>query len=67
MERYSYFVIKSSSNVVGGFYYSLSAENLSLIRLFVDPNFQRQGFGGNALNFLINQVRTGMYIELETP
>ncbi|EGQ8075498.1 GNAT family N-acetyltransferase [Vibrio vulnificus] len=67
LERYSYFVIKSSSNVVGGFYYSLSEENLSLIRLFVDPNFQRQGLGENALNFLINQVRTGMYIELETP
>ncbi|EHK2775714.1 GNAT family N-acetyltransferase, partial [Vibrio vulnificus] len=45
LERYSYFVIKSSSNVVGGFYYSLSEENLSLIRLFVDPNFQRQGLG----------------------
>ncbi|ELV8679899.1 GNAT family N-acetyltransferase [Vibrio vulnificus] len=67
LERHSYFVIKSSSNVVGGFYYSVSEGNLSLIRLFVDPNFQRQGLGGNALNFLINQVRTGMYIELETP
>ncbi|RBM26331.1 GNAT family N-acetyltransferase [Vibrio tarriae] len=67
LERYSYFVIKSSSKVVGGFYYSVSGGNLNLIRLFVDPNFQRQGLGGNVLNFLISQVRTGMNIELETP
>ncbi|MEN2268975.1 GNAT family N-acetyltransferase [Vibrio diabolicus] len=67
LESYFYFVIKRSKEVVGGFYFSVDEERLNLIRLFVEPSYQRQGLGKMVLDYLVRQVSHGMYIELETP
>ncbi|MEI8597928.1 GNAT family N-acetyltransferase [Vibrio sp. M60_M31a] len=60
-------MIKRSKEVVGGFYFSVDEERLNLIRLFVEPSYQRQGLGKMVLDYVVRQVSHGMYIELETP
>ena len=67
LESYFYFVIQRSKEVVGGFYYLIDEERLNLIRLFVEPNYQRQGLGKMVLDYLVMQASHGMHIELETP
>ncbi|MGL0953369.1 GNAT family N-acetyltransferase, partial [Vibrio vulnificus] len=67
MKRYSYYVIKHKSDVVGGFYFSVEQDSLKLLRLFVAPTHQGLGIGTFALDFLLEIARPGTVIELETP
>ncbi|MFW8651400.1 GNAT family N-acetyltransferase [Vibrio diabolicus] len=67
LDNYFYFVIKGAEEVVGGFYYSVDEERLQLIRLYVEPTYQRQGLGKMVLDYLVRQISSGLHIELETP
>ena len=67
LDNYFYFVIKGSTETVGGFYFSVDEKSLNLIRLFVEPSKQNQGLGKLVLDFLANQMSKNMSIELETP
>ncbi|MGI9950720.1 GNAT family N-acetyltransferase, partial [Vibrio hyugaensis] len=67
MKRYSYYVIKHQSDVVGGFYFSVEQDSLKLLRLYIAPTHQGLGIGTFALDFLLEIARPGTVIELETP
>ncbi|EIZ1335989.1 GNAT family N-acetyltransferase [Vibrio diabolicus] len=67
IKRYSYYVIKHKSTVVGGFYFSVEHDSLRLLRLYIAPTHQGLGIGTFALDFLLEIARSGTVIELETP
>ncbi|WP_447065998.1 GNAT family N-acetyltransferase [Vibrio alginolyticus] len=67
IKRYSYYVIKHKSTVVGGFYFLVDDDSLSLLRLYIAPTHQGLGIGTFTLDFLLEIARSGTVIELETP
>ena len=67
LNRYSYYAIKYSDEIIGGFYFELDSSRLHLIRLFVDPPYQGSGTGKAALRFLSEVIGNTGVIELETP
>ena len=67
LENHTYCKINQLNDIIGGFYYSKSENTIHLIRLFIAPQFHRQGAGQAAVKYLTAKLKSNGIVELETP